>query len=168
MGYTFTNGDPNRLPPPNKGFILIEEGETYRIGIVDENNCSLFGNNSKIEVETPRELLIDENRFTISPAGCNSDDGSIVINGAAVTGGSAGNIGDYTNIRFQWKKVGGGFTDPGDAESIYNLSPGEYYFIVTDELCGTLAATSDNCQGSGARRSGRGIWSWRGTNRGRA
>ena len=142
VGHTFTNGDPNRIN--EGGSILIEEGEIYRIGIVDENNCSLRGNDSKIEVETPRELLIDENKFTITPAGCNSDDGSIVINGAAVTGGSAGNIGDYTNIRFQWYKVGGGFTDPGNVQSIYNLSPGEYYFTVEDLACGILNALSNN------------------------
>jgi hypothetical protein len=137
VGHTFGNNDSNGLG----GNILIEGGETYRIGIIDENQCTYQGTNEKVEVQTPNEIFIDENRFDITPAGCNASDGSIVINGAAVTGGSAGNTGDYTNVTFLWTKVGGGFTS--NQQSIYDLTPGDYILQVTDVLCDTLDATSN-------------------------
>ena len=137
VGHTFRNNDSNGLG----GNILIEGGETYRIGIIDANQCTYQGTNEKVEVQTPNEIFIDENRFDITPAGCSADNGSIVINGAAITGGSAGNTGDYLNITFQWNKIGGGFSNNG--QSIYDLAPGDYVLTVTDNLCNTLTATSD-------------------------
>ena len=83
VGHTFFNGDANNLPVPNNGNITIVGGRTYRITISDANGCTFNGSNDFVEAITPRALSIDENRFNITPAGCNANDGSIVINGAA-------------------------------------------------------------------------------------
>ncbi|MGA0317018.1 MAG: PKD domain-containing protein [Flavobacteriaceae bacterium] len=137
--YTFSDGDANNLP--GGGFINITPGFQYQIGIVDENNCSLNGNDSTVQVNTPLALEIDETRFDLTPAGCSNDDGSIVMNGAAITGGSAGNTGDYLNITFQWNRIGGGYSN--NSQNIYDLAPGDYVLTITDNLCPTLTATSD-------------------------
>ncbi len=52
--YTFSDGDANNLP--GGGFINITPGFQYQIGIVDENNCSLNGNDSTVQVNTPLAL----------------------------------------------------------------------------------------------------------------
>ncbi len=63
------------------------------------------------------------------------------MNGAAITGGSAGNTGDYLNITFQWNRIGGGYSN--NSQNIYDLAPGDYVLTITDNLCPTLTATSD-------------------------
>ena len=70
------------------------------------------------------------------------NDGSILLDngGFTITGGSAGNIGDYSNLTFLWTRSGGGtFNTP----NISGLSPADYTLTVTDNLCNTLFITSN-------------------------
>ena len=56
--HTFSDGDANNLP--GGGSISIDPGFRYNIGINDANGCSLNGNDSTVQVNTPIALAIDE------------------------------------------------------------------------------------------------------------
>ena len=138
--HTFSDGDNNNLA--GGGTINITPGFQYQIGINDANGCSLNGNDSTVQVNTPIALVIDETKITVTNPGCNANDGSIQLDngGFTITGGSAGNIGDYSNLTFLWTRSGGGTFNTQD---IFNLTPADYTLTVTDNLCNTLFVTSN-------------------------
>ncbi|MDB4227388.1 hypothetical protein N9799_01110 [Flavobacteriaceae bacterium] len=138
--HTFSDGDANNIP--GGGTINITPGFQYQIGINDQNACSINGNDSTVQINTPLALVIDENKITITPPSCAGNDGSIQLDtgGFTITGGSAGNTGDYSNLTFLWTKSGGGTFNTQD---IFGLSPADYTLTVTDNLCNTLFITSN-------------------------
>ena len=138
--YTFSDGDANNIP--GGGTVNITPGFQYQIGINDANGCSLNGNDSTVQINTPLALVIDENKITVTPPGCAGNDGSIQLDtgGFTITGGSAGNTGDYSNLTFLWTRSGGGTFNTQD---IFGLSPADYTLTVTDNLCNTLFITSN-------------------------
>ena len=137
--HTFSDGDNNLA---GGGTINITPGFQYQIGINDANGCSLNGNDSTVQVNTPIALVIDETKITVTNPGCNANDGSIQLDngGFTITGGSAGNTGDYSNLTFLWTRSGGGTFNTQD---IFNLTPADYTLTVTDNLCNTLFVTSN-------------------------
>jgi len=138
--HTFSDGDANNIP--GGGTINITPGFQYQIGINDANACSINGNDSTVQINTPLALVIDENKITVTPPSCAGNDGSIQLDtgGFTITGGSAGNTGDYSNLTFLWTKSGGGTFNTQD---IFGLSPADYTLTVTDNLCNTLFITSN-------------------------
>jgi len=138
--HTFSDGDNNNLP--GGGTINITPGFQYQIGINDANGCSLNGNDSTVQINTPIALAIDETKITVTDPGCGANDGSIQLDtgGFTITGGSAGNTGDYSNLTFLWTRSGGGTFNTQD---IFNLTPGDYTLTVTDNLCNTLFVISN-------------------------
>ncbi|MFL2598628.1 MAG: PKD domain-containing protein, partial [Flavobacteriaceae bacterium] len=138
--HTFSDGDANNIP--GGGTVNITPGFQYQIGIKDANNCSLNGNDSTVQINTPLALVIDQNKITVTPPGCAGNDGSIQLDtgGFTITGGSAGNTGDYSNLTFLWTRSGGGTFNTQD---IFGLSPADYTLTVTDNLCNTLFITSN-------------------------
>ena len=138
--HTFSHGDANNLP--GGGSINITPGFQYQIGINDQNGCSLNGNDSTVQVNTPVALVIDETTINVTNPGCNSNDGSIQLDngGFTITGGSAGNTGDYSNLTFLWTRSSGGTFNTKD---IFGLTPADYTLTVTDDLCNTLFITSN-------------------------
>ena len=103
--HTFSHGDANNLP--GGGSINITPGFQYQIGINDQNGCSLNGNDSTVQVNTPEALVIDETTINVTNPGCNSNDEIIQLDngGFTITGGSAGNTGDYSNLTFYGQEV---------------------------------------------------------------
>ena len=147
--HTFTDGDSNNIPGV-PGSVNITAGFEYEVGVLDVNNCSLGGNNSTVTVRTPRGLSIDNSdtntdgipdSITVTQPTCGNNNGSIVLDtgGFTITGGSAGNTGDYTNLTFAWVSSNG---NSYNTQDISNLSPGDYTLTVTDNTCNTLFATS--------------------------
>ena len=147
--HTFTDGDSNNIPGV-PGSVNITPGFEYEVGVLDVNNCSLGGNNSTVTVRTPRGLSIDNSdtntdgipdSITVTQPTCGNNNGSIVLNtgGFTITGGSAGNTGDYSNLIFAWVSSNG---NSYNTQDISGLSPGDYTLTVTDNTCNTLFATS--------------------------
>ena len=147
--HTFTDGDSNNIPGV-PGSVNITPGFEYEVGVLDVNNCSLGGNNSTVTVRTPRGLSIDNSdtntdgipdSITVTQPTCGNNNGSIVLNtgGFTITGGSAGNAGDYSNLIFAWVSSNG---NSYNTQDISGLSPGDYTLTVTDNTCNTLFATS--------------------------
>ena len=68
--HTFSDGDANNLP--GGGSISIDPGFRYNIGINDANGCSLNGNDSTVQVNTPIALAIDETTIQVTNPGCNA------------------------------------------------------------------------------------------------
>ena len=99
-------------------------------------------NDSSFQVNTPVALVIDETTINVTNPGCNSNDGSIQLDngGFTITGGSAGNTGDYSNLTFLWTRSSGGTFNTKD---IFGLTPADYTLTVTDDLCNTLFITSN-------------------------
>ena len=147
--HIFTDGDSNNIPGV-PGSVNITPGFEYEVGVLDNNNCSLGGNNSTVTVRTPRGLSIDNSdtnsdgipdSITVTQPTCGNDNGSIVLDtgGFTITGGSAGNTGDYSNLIFAWVSSNG---NSYNTQDISGLSPGDYTLTVTDNTCNTLFATS--------------------------
>ena len=108
------------------------------------NNCSLGGNNSTVTVRTPRGLSIDNSdtntdgipdSITVTQATCGNNNGSIVLDtgGFTITGGSAGNTGDYTNLTFAWVSSNGIHI----TLKIFQIYLWDYTLTVTDNTCNT-------------------------------
>ena len=136
--HIFSDGDPNRIPGV-PGNVNISAGFQYEVQVTDLNNCG--GAGTGVTINTPLSLTIDESQITVQGADCNGN-GSITINspGFTITGGSAGNTGDYTNLTFLWTGSNG---NTYSTQNITNAPPGDYTLTVTDNLCTTLVATSN-------------------------
>ncbi|MGY8867706.1 MAG: hypothetical protein ACKVJK_19045, partial [Methylophagaceae bacterium] len=130
--HTFTDGDDNGIPSI-AGSINISGGFTYEIGVEDVNQCTLNNNNSTVAIITPRSLEIDSSdtnvdgvpdTITVVQPTCGANNGQITLDtgGFTITGGSAGNTGDYSNLTFAW--VGSNSTS-FNTQDISNLSPAD-------------------------------------------
>ena len=135
--HTFRDGDSGVAGST----LSISAGNVYQIGVKDTNQCTFgYPANNLITVTTPSLLIIDETQIDVQQADCNGN-GSITIDspGFTITGGSAGNTGDYSNFTFLWQgSTGNTYSTP----SVASAPPGDYTLTVTDDLCPDLTATS--------------------------
>ncbi|MDG1192181.1 MAG: hypothetical protein P8N15_09035, partial [Flavobacteriaceae bacterium] len=122
----------------------IIAGNRYKISALDANGC-LWNAGAYITIDTPLELIIDNDTFEVTYDGEETptcgDSGEISIDsgGFTITGGSAGNTGDYSNLTFSWESSNG---DNYNTQNLTNLPPGDYTLTVSDNECLLIETTS--------------------------